>query len=257
MALSLQRPLAFFDLETTGIKIGRDRIVQIGIVRLLVDGTRTSYQTLVNPGIPIPAEATAVHGITDADVADAPALEDVAREVLDALVGCDLAGFNCLRFDIPFLAEELHRVGRDWDSSTLRVVDVQRIYHKMEPRNLGAALKYYCGREHEGAHDALADVQATADVLLAQLERYPDALQGDVAFLGELSGDRQRSPDAAGKLKFDDKGNVCLSFGKYQGWTLENIGRNDPGYLQWLMTKAELPGSTLSVMRNALSDLHA
>lgn len=257
MALSLQRPLAFFDLETTGIKIGRDRIVQIGIVRLLVDGTRTSYQTLVNPGIPIPAEATAVHGITDADVADAPALEDVAREVLDALVGCDLAGFNCLRFDIPFLAEELHRVGRDWDSSALRVVDVQRIYHKMEPRNLGAALKYYCGREHEGAHDALADVQATADVLLAQLERYPDALQGDVAFLGELSGDRQRSPDAAGKLKFDDKGNVCLSFGKYQGWTLENIGRNDPGYLQWLMTKAELPGSTLSVMRNALSDLHA
>ncbi len=257
MALSLQRPLAFFDLETTGIKIGRDRIVQIGIVRLLVDGTRTSYQTLVNPGIPIPAEATAVHGITDADVADAPALEDVAREVLDELVGCDLAGFNCLRFDIPFLAEELHRVGRDWDSSALRVVDVQRIYHKMEPRNLGAALKYYCGREHEGAHDALADVQATADVLLAQLERYPDALQGDVAFLGELSGDRQRSPDAAGKLKFDDKGNVCLSFGKYQGWTLENIGRNDPGYLQWLMTKAELPGSTLSVMRNALSDLHA
>ena len=257
MALSLQRPLAFFDLETTGIKIGRDRIVQIGIVRLLVDGTRTSYQTLVNPGIPIPAEATAVHGITDADVADAPALEDVAREVLDELVGCDLAGFNCLRFDVPFLAEELHRVGRDWDSSALRVVDVQRIYHKMEPRNLGAALKYYCGREHEGAHDALADVQATADVLLAQLERYPDALQGDVAFLGELSGDRQRSPDAAGKLKFDDKGNVCLSFGKYQGWTLENIGRNDPGYLQWLMTKAELPGSTLSVMRNALSDLHA
>lgn len=257
MALTLQRPLAFFDLETTGIKIGRDRIVQIGIVRLLVDGTRTSYQTLVNPGMPIPAEATAVHGITDADVADAPALEDVAREVLDELAGCDLAGFNCLRFDIPFLAEELHRVGRDWDSSSLRVVDVQRIYHRMEPRNLSAALKYYCGREHEGAHDALADVEATADVLLAQLERYPEALQGDVAFLGELSGDRQRSPDAAGKLKFDDKGNVCLAFGKYAGWTLENIGRNDPGYLQWLMTKAELPGSTLSVMRNALSDLHA
>lgn len=257
MALTLQRPLAFFDLETTGIKIGRDRIIQVGIVRLLTDGTRTSYQTLVNPGIPIPAEATAVHGITDADVADAPALEDVAREVLHELAGCDLAGFNCLRFDIPFLAEELHRVGRDWDSSALRVVDVQRIYHKMEPRNLSAALKYYCGREHEGAHDALADVEATADVLLAQLERYPEALQGDVAFLGELSGDRQRSPDAAGKLKFDDRGNICLSFGKYQGWTLENIGRNDPGYLQWLMTKAELPGSTLSVMRNALSDLHA
>ncbi|HRH71110.1 MAG: 3'-5' exonuclease [Flavobacteriales bacterium] len=257
MPLSLDRPLAFFDLETTGIKIGRDRIVQIGVVRLLVDGTRTTYQTLINPGMPIPAEATAVHGITDADVADAPALEDVARDVLDELSGCDLAGFNCLRFDIPFLAEELHRVGSDWDSSAARVVDVQRIYHQMEPRDLGAALKFYCGREHEGAHDALADVQATADVLLAQLERYPEALQGNVAFLGEKSGDRQRSPDAAGKLKFDDKGHICLAFGKYAGWTLENIGRNDPGYLQWLMTKAELPGSTLSVMRNALSDLHA
>jgi len=256
MALTLQRPLAFFDLETTGIKIGRDRIVQIGIVRLLIDGTRTAYQTLVDPGIPIPSEATAVHGITDADVANAPDLRAVAPEVLAELAGCDLAGFNCLRFDVPFLAEELHRVGCGWDSSGLRVVDVQRIYHKLEPRNLSAALKYYCGREHEGAHDALADVQATADVLLAQLERYPEALQGDVAFLGEMSGDRQRSPDAAGKLKFDDRGNICLSFGKYQGWTLETIGRNDPGYLQWLMTKAELPGSTLSVMRNALSDLH-
>jgi DNA polymerase-3 subunit epsilon len=256
MALSLQRPLAFFDLETTGVKIGRDRIVQIGIVRLRPDGTRESYQTLVNPGMPIPPEATAVHGIRDTDVALAPSLDAVAREVLDELAGCDLSGFNVLRFDIPFLTEELHRVGFEWNTSALRVVDVQRIFHKMEPRDLGAALKFYCGREHTGAHDALADVEATADVLLAQLERYPDALQSDVASLGELSGDRQRSPDAAGKLRFDDRGGICLSFGKYAGWTLENIGRNDPGYIQWLMTKAELPGSTLAVMRNALSDLH-
>ncbi|MBL7950156.1 MAG: 3'-5' exonuclease [Flavobacteriales bacterium] len=256
MALSLQRPLAFFDLETTGVKIGRDRIVQIGIVRLRQDGTRESYQTLVNPGMPIPPEATAVHGISDIDVALAPSLEAVAREVLDELAGCDLSGFNVLRFDIPFLTEELHRVGFEWNTSALRVVDVQRIFHKMEPRDLGAALKFYCGREHTGAHDALADVVATADVLLAQLERYPDTLQGDISFLGELSGDRQRSPDAAGKLKFDERGAICLSFGKYAGWTLENIGRSDPGYLQWLMTKADLPGSTLSVMRNALADLH-
>lgn len=256
MALSLQRPLAFFDLETTGVRIGKDRIVQIGIVRLQPDGTRESYQTLVNPGMPIPPEATAVHGISDIDVALAPSLEAVAREVLDELAGCDLSGFNVLRFDIPFLTEELHRVGFDWNTADLRVVDVQRIFHKMEPRDLGAALKFYCGREHTGAHDALADVVATADVLLAQLERYPDALQGDIGFLGELSGDRQRSPDAAGKLKFDDRGAICLSFGKYAGWTLENIGRHDPGYLQWLMTKADLPGSTLSVMRNALADLH-
>ncbi len=255
MPLTLERPLAIFDLETTGVRIGRDRIVQIGIVRLLPSGERDSYQTLIQPGIPIPAEATAVHGITDADVADAPVLEDVASTLLERLADCDLGGFNCLRFDIPFLAEELHRIGVEWDSTALRVVDVQRIYHKMEPRNLSAALKYYCNKEHDGAHDALADVEATADVLLAQLERYPEALQGTVDFLGEFSGDRQRSPDAAGKLRFDDRGNVCLSFGKYQGWSLENIGRNDPGYIQWLMTKADLPGSTLAVMRNVLSEI--
>jgi DNA polymerase-3 subunit epsilon len=255
MQLNLERPLAFFDLETTGVRIGHDRIVQIGIVRLMPDGSRQAYQSLVQPGMSIPAEATAVHGITDADVADSPLLEDLAPAVLRELDGCDLAGFNCLRFDIPFLAEELHRAGHTWDHSTLRVVDVQRIYHQMEPRNLSAALKFYCDKEHSGAHDALADVVATADVLLAQLERYPEKLQGSVDFLGELSGDRKRSPDAAGKLQFNDDGDVALSFGKYKGWSLENIGRNDPGYLQWLMTKAELPGSTLSIMRNTLADL--
>lgn len=257
MRLHLERPLAFFDLETTGTRIGTDRIVQFGVVRLLPDGSREGWQCLVNPGIPIPSEATAVHGITDADVADAPPLEDTAQAIVERLAGCDLAGFNCLRFDVPFLAEELHRVGVHWDHAGLRVVDVQRIYHQMEPRNLSAALKFYCGREHEGAHDALADVEATADVLLAQLERYSDQLQGTVDFLGELSGDRKRSPDAAGKLAFDDAGNICLTFGKYKGWSLENIGSNDPGYLHWLMTKAELPGSTLAVMRSALSEMNA
>ncbi len=257
MELRLERPLAIFDLETTGIRIGHDRIVQIGVVRLLPDGQRQRYNTLVRPGIPIPAEATAVHGITDEMVAHAPPLEAVAGELLTWLTQCDLGGFNCLRFDVPFLAEELHRVGVAWDHTALRVVDVQRIYHQMEPRNLGAALRFYCGREHDGAHDALADVEATADVLLAQLQRYPDQLQGTVDFLGELSGDRKRSPDAAGKLSFNDHGNICLAFGKYKGWTLENIGRNDPGYMQWLMTKADLPGSTLAMMRNALAELSA
>lgn len=255
MALELQRPLAFFDLETTGTRIGKDRIVQIGIVRIQPNGERERYQTLVNPEIPIPPESTAIHGISDLDVAMAPTLEAVAREILDELAGCDLAGFNVLRFDIPFLTEELHRVGVDWSTADLRVVDVQRIFHKMEPRDLSAALRFYCGREHEGAHDALADVEATADVLLAQLDRYPDQLKSDVGSLGEISGDRQRSPDAAGKLRFDDRGAICLGFGKYSGWTLENIGRHDPGYLQWLMTRAELPGSTLAVMRNALADI--
>ena len=254
MPLELIRPLAFFDLETTGTRIGRDRIVQIGIVTLSPDGSRSSYQTHVNPGIPIPPEATAVHGITDETVSDAPPLEAVASIVLRELEGSDLAGFNLLRFDIPFLAEEFFRIGVEWDQLSVRVVDVQRIYHQMEPRNLSAAVKFYCAREHTGAHDALADVEATADVLLAQLEHYGERLKGDVEFLGELSGDRKRSPDPSGKLRFDDQGMVCLGFGKYSGWTLENIGRNDPGYLQWLMTKADLPGTTLAVMRQALAD---
>ena len=256
MSLNLQRPLAVFDLETTGTRIGKDRIVQIGIVRLMPDGTREQYQTLVNPEMPIPAEATAVHGITDLDVASAPTLAMVAREVLDQLAGCDLCGFNVLRFDLPLLSEELSRIRYDWSTNDLRVVDVQRIFHQMEPRDLSAAVRFYCGKDLHGAHDALIDVQATADVLLAQLDRYPDLLKPDIAFLGELSGDLKRNPDPAGKLRFDDRGAICLAFGKYAGWTLENIGRNDPGYLQWLMTKAELPHSTLSVMRNALADLH-
>ncbi|HQV51340.1 MAG: 3'-5' exonuclease [Flavobacteriales bacterium] len=250
--LTLERPLAVFDLETTGVRIGTDRIIQIGIMRLLPDGSREKYQTLVNPEMPIPTEATEVHGITDADVADSSTLKDLAPIIIEELAGCDLSGFNLLRFDVPFLAEELHRVGFEWDHASSRIVDVQRIYHKMEPRNLSAALKFYTGRDHEGAHDALADVEATADVLLAQLERYPDKLEGTIDFLGKLSGDRERSPDAAGKLTFNDKGAICLSFGKYKGWTLENIGKNDPGYMQWLMTKADLPASTLTIMKNTL-----
>lgn len=255
MHIQLQRPLAFFDLETTGTRIGRDRIVQIGIVKLAPDGSRSNYQTLINPGMPIPPESTAVHGICDADVALAPPLEAVAGEILDQLAGCDLGGFNVLRFDIPFLTDELLRVGHEWNTSRQRVVDVQRIFHKMEPRDLSAALKFYCGREHSGAHDALADVQATADVLMAQLERYPDVVKNNMDDLGDLSGDRERNPDPAGKLRFGDDGAICLAFGKYNGWTLENIGRNDPGYLQWLMTKAELPISTLAIMRHALAEM--
>lgn len=252
MLLNLERPLACFDLETTGVRIGKDRIVQVAVVRLHPDGSRDSWQSLVNPGMPIPAEATAIHGISDMDVALAPSLERLAPELLDQLAGCDLSGFNVLRFDLPFLTEELLRVGVEWDTARLRVVDVQRIFHQKEKRDLSAALRFYTGKEHAGAHDALADVEATTDVLLAQLERYSDLPQ-DVAGLGSFSGDLDRAPDPAGKLLFDRNGAVCLSFGKYRGYTLEHIGRNDPGYLQWLMTKAELPASTLAVMRATLA----
>ncbi len=257
MRLNLEKPLAFFDLETTGIRIGRDRIVQIGIVTLLPDGSRVSWESLVDPQMPIPKEATAIHGITDADVFGQPTMEQIADVIISQLKGCDLGGFNCIRFDVPFLAEELFRVGFEWDHSASRIVDVQRLYHRLEPRNLEAALKFYCDREHADAHNALADVHATADVLIAQLDRYPDRMQDRVEALAEMSGDRDRTPDPAGKLQFDGSGAICLSFGKYKGWSLENIGRSDPGYLQWLMTKAELPGTTLSIMRNALAQVEA
>jgi DNA polymerase III subunit epsilon len=256
MILQLQKPLAVFDLETTGTRIGRDRIVQIAIVRLKADGTREKYQTLVNPEMPIPTEATAIHGISDLDVAFAPRLQDIAEEIIGQMAGCDLCGFNVLRFDLPFLSEELLRVGHAWDTAQLRVVDVQRIYHRMERRDLSAAVKFFLNKEHAGAHDALADVEATADVLLAQLERYTE-LPKEIEGLGEFSGDRERAPDAAGKLRFDQNGNVCLGFGKYANWTLENIGRHDPGYMQWLLTKAELPASTISVMKTVLANMEA
>ncbi|MBP8823489.1 MAG: 3'-5' exonuclease [Flavobacteriales bacterium] len=255
MSLDLQRPLAVLDLETTGTRIGHDRIVQVAVVRLMPDGSRSAWQSLVNPGMPIPAEASAVHGITNADVADAPALEAVADHLLGLLADCDLCGFNILRFDLPLLSEEFFRVGIHWDTANVRVVDALRIYHHFERRDLSAAARFYLQRPHAGAHDALADVETTADVLLAQLERYAE-LPHDVDGLGEFCGDRKRSPDAAGKLAFDAHGHLCLTFGKYRGWTLENIGRNDPGYMQWLITKAELPPSTLAIMRNALTDLH-
>lgn len=256
MAMELERPLAVFDLETTGVRIGHDRIVQIAVVRMLPDGSREPWQSLVNPEMPIPAEASAVHGITDLDVSDAPVLAELAEEILKQFEGADLCGFNVLRFDLPFLSEELFRAGIAWDSSALRVIDPLRIYHHFERRDLTAAARFYLDREHAGAHDAMADVMITADVLAAQLQRYAE-LPRTVGGLGEFCGDRKRAPDAAGKLQFDPHGEVCLAFGKYKGWTLEHVGRNDPGYLQWLMTKAELPGSTLAVMKNALANIIA
>jgi DNA polymerase III subunit epsilon len=257
MRLTLQRPLAFFDLETTGTRIGRDRIVQIGIVRLHANGERERYQTLVNPGIPIPEEATAVHGITDADVADAPSLEDVHGTFWTNSPAVIWPVSTCCASMCPFLAEELYRAGFDWDHASLRMVDVQRIYHQMEPRNLSAALRFYCAREHAGAHDAMADVEATADVLLAQLDAIPMPCKGPSTSSESSAATASEARMRQAKLMFDDRGNICLAFGKYKGWTLENIGRNDPGYLQWLMTKAELPGSTLGIMRSALADLNS
>jgi DNA polymerase-3 subunit epsilon len=186
MKLNLERPLAVFDLETTGINITKDRIVEIAIIRIDPDGTETSYCKRVNPGIPIPAEITSIIGITNEDVKNEPRFEEIASEVVEFIGNADLAGYNSNKFDIPVLAEELMRAGSDFDVSQRRFVDVQNIFHRMEQRTLAAAYQFYCQKNLDNAHSALYDTKATWEVLKAQLERY-ESLTNDVAFLSDFS----------------------------------------------------------------------
>jgi DNA polymerase-3 subunit epsilon len=232
--LRLDRPLVCFDLETTGTDIGRDRAVEIGLVRLEPDGRRTEWVRRVNPGGPIPPEATRVHGITDDDVRDAPKLAEIADELLALLAGADVAGFNSLGFDWPFLAAELERIGRPLDRAEARHVDAMRIFHQKEPRDLSAALRFYCGREHAGAHSALADAAATLDILAAQVARYDD-LPEDVAGLHAFCGQgRENRVDGEGKLVWNEAGEAVFAFGKHKGRSLREVAAADPGYLRFL-----------------------
>lgn len=232
--LRLDRPLVCFDLETTGTDIGRDHVVEIGLVRLEPDGRRTEWVRRVNPGEPIPPEATRVHGITDDDVRDAPKLAEIADELLALLAGADLAGFNSLGFDWPFLAAEMERIGRPLDRAAARHVDAMRIFHQKEPRDLGAALRFYCGREHAGAHSALADAAATLDILAAQVERYDD-LPEDVGGLHAFCGQgRENRVDGEGKLVWNEAGEAVFAFGKHRGRSLREVAAADPSYLRFL-----------------------
>lgn len=234
MKLQLRRPIVIFDLETTGINITRDRIVEISLVKVM-PGRESDPQCLtfrVNPGMPIPPESTAVHHITDADVADAPTFDKIARRVADMMRGCDIAGFNSNRFDIPLLDEEFVRAGVDFDFHRARFVDVQTIFHKQEPRNLSAAYRFYCGCELEGAHGAEADTMATYKVLLAQVERYDD-LPADVEGLAKFSAQNQ-NVDLMGRLIYDDKGREVINFGKYKGRVAAEVMASDPGFYGWV-----------------------
>lgn len=234
MKLNLKRPIVFFDLETTGTNISRDRIVEISIVKLMPGATDPVVKTRrINPEMPIPAEATAVHHITDADVASEPTFRQVAHSLAEWLRGCDIAGFNSNRFDVPLLDEEFHRAGVEFDFHKANFVDVQTIYHKLEPRNLSAAYRFYCGKELEGAHGAQADTMATYEVLLAQLEKY-EQLPGDVAELAKFSS-QNNNVDLAGRLIYDDKGREIINFGKYKGKTAADVLQNDPGYFSWIL----------------------
>lgn len=234
MKLNLKNPLVFFDLETTGTNINTDRIVEICYLKVYPNGNEEAKTMRINPGMHIPEEASAIHGIYDEDVKDCPTFKEVARNIARDIEGCDLAGFNSNRFDIPVLAEEFLRAGVDVDLGRHKFIDVQVIFHKMEQRTLSAAYKFYCGKDLEDAHTAEADTRATYEVLMAQLDRYPETLKNDVAFLSEYSS-FNRNVDFAGRMVYNDAGVEVFNFGKYKGISVAEVLKKDPGYYSWIL----------------------
>lgn len=246
--LKLKKPLAFFDLETTGINPTNDRIVEISMLKATPDG-ETSIKTLkINPEMKIPFETTLIHGISDEDVKDAPTFKMVGHEIAQYLDGCDLAGYNSMKFDLPMLVEEFMRAGIDFDFSKRKMVDAQKIFHYMEPRNLSAAFKFYCGKEmsEEGrAHSAEFDTFVTFQVVMEQVQRYENQerkdekgntfvpVQNDVDVLDKIS--RGNQYDLASRMVYDDKGNVVFNFGKHKGKLVTDIFRQEPSYYDWMM----------------------
>lgn len=233
MKLRLKRPIIFFDLETTGVDTARDRIVEISMIKVMPDGEEITRTRRLNPGMPIPPEATAVHGITDDDVRDCPTFAQVAKSLAQFIQGCDFGGFNSNRFDLPVLVEEFLRAGIDVDFKRRRFVDVQNIFHKKEQRTLVAAYRFYCDRSLDDAHSAEADTRATYEVLQAQLERYDD-LENDIDFLADFSSHGETA-DFAGRILFDERGREVFGFGKYRGCPVEEVFRREPSYYAWMM----------------------
>lgn len=233
MELNLTKPIIFFDLETTGVNFQTDRIVEISYIKVWPNGKEESRTIRVNPERPIPAEATAIHHITDSDVANERPFKEIARELARTFTGCDIGGFNSNKFDLPLLMEEFLRAGiDDFDPSRCHLVDVQNIFHKMEQRTLVAAYKFYCGKNLEEAHSANADTRATYEVLKAQLDRYPQ-LQNDITFLSDFSS-HNKNVDMAGRIIYDANGNEVFNFGKYKGKSVNEVFEKDPGYYAWM-----------------------
>lgn len=242
MKLELKRPVVFFDIEATGLNTSMDRIVELCLLKVYPNGNDEARTLRFNPTIPISAEATAVNGIRNEDVADCPTFGEMAREVADFFADCDIAGFNSNYFDIPLLVEEMLRAGINFDINEHRLIDVQTIFHKMEQRTLSAAYKFYCNKDLENAHTAQADTVATYEVLKAQLDRYPEQLKNDVDFLAEFSR-RGRNVDLAGRIVLDDKGVETINFGKYRGQSVVSVLRRDTGYFNWIM-QGDFPQNT-------------
>lgn len=263
--LKLERPLVIFDLETTGTKIGVDRIVELALIKINPDGSvnrkpeKDGDRALINPEMPIPVEASLIHGVYDKDVADKHTFAQIAPALAKFLFNCDLGGFNSNRFDVPMLAEEFLRVGVDFGLEGRNLIDVQNIFHKMEQRTLKAAYKFYCDKELEGAHEAMPDTSATLEVLLAQLEKYKETqfIDGKGENVGPVPSDmdklhefcqRSKNADLVGMFVFDDDGKVLFNFGKYKGKNAKEVLDKDPGYFGWMMN-GDFPRYTKRILR--------
>lgn len=233
MSLQLNRPIAFIDLETTGVSLSSDRIVEIAIVKISPDGTRLVKRKLINPEMPIPVSSSDIHGITDEMVKDAPTFKQASNELKQFIENCDLGGYNSNRFDIPLLMEEFLRAGMPIDLSTRRMVDVQHIFYTMEPRTLTAAYKFYCEKQLEGAHGAETDINATIDVLLAQIKRYPQLGNSVDSILGIIG--EEKIVDYARRFVFNEKGVEVFNFGKHKGRPVTDVLKAEPQYYDWMM----------------------
>lgn len=265
MKLTLERPLVFFDLETTGLNIGKDKIIEIALLKVMPDGTEEIKTWRVNPEIAISEEAFSIHGISNEDLKDKPTFGQIANEVQDFLTNCDLAGYNSNKFDLPLLMEEFLRVDIDFDIRGRRFIDVQSIYHKMEPRTLSAAYKYYCNEEFKNPHQAESDTRATYHVLKGQLDLYLGAnhedkksgaitqIQNDVKMLSAFSSDH-RNVDFAGQIIFNDKDEEIFNFGKHKGVQVRKIFQQEPAYYDWMM-KAEFPLYTKKIITRIFNEV--
>jgi len=234
MKLKLKNPILFFVIESTGLNVATDRIVELSILKVMPNGDQEIKTRRINPTIPISPEAQKIHGISNEDVADCPTFKEVAKSLANFMAGCDFAGYNSTKFDIPMLAEEFLRAGVSFDFRKRKLVDVQTIYHKMEQRTLSAAYKFYCNKDLNNAHSAEADTVATFEVLEAQLDKYASVLENDIKFLAEFST-KSKLIDYAGRIAINEKEEPIINFGKYKGKTVESVFRADPSYYSWMM----------------------
>ena len=246
MNLNLSRPLIFFDLETTGTNVTQDRIVEFSYIKVYPDGREEKKSRRINPEMPIPAASTAVHHITDEDVKNEPSFRQIAKSLNEIFEGCDIAGFNSNKFDVPLLMEEFSRCGINFDISGRHFIDVQNIFHKMEQRTLVAAYRFYCGKELEGAHSALADTQATLEVLKEQIQKYPE-LENNVESLAKFSKSG-KNLDLAARIVLNDQDQPIFNFGKHKGKTVKEILRREPSFYDWMM-QGDFPKNTKDVLR--------